>query len=116
LDGAFEFQDEAAQIAAHLVGAMPGQSILDLAAGAGGKSLAIAADMKNEGSILAWDIRESALEELRERARRAGVSIISTDVGANPSRGTFDAVLVDAPCSGSGVWRRQPDAKWRLTA
>ena len=115
LNGAFEFQDEAAQIAAHLVGAMPGQSILDLAAGAGGKSLAIAADMQNEGSILAWDIRESALEELKERAQRAGVSIISTDVAANPSSGAFDAVFVDAPCSGSGVWRRQPDAKWRLT-
>ena len=115
LSGHFEFQDEAAQIAAHLVGAKPGQSILDLAAGAGGKSLAIAADMKNQGKVLAWDIREEALRELSERARRAGASIISTHAVGGGTPGTFDAVLVDAPCSGTGVWRRQPDAKWRLT-
>ena len=114
-DGAIEFQDEAAQIAAHLVGAKPGQAILDLAAGAGGKSLAIAADMKNDGRVLAWDVREAALDVLRDRAQRAGISIISTHIAGHTGAGTFDAVLVDAPCSGSGIWRRQPDSKWRLT-
>jgi 16S rRNA (cytosine967-C5)-methyltransferase len=115
LEGAFEFQDEAAQLAAHLVGAQPGEKILDLAAGAGGKSLAIAADMRNEGEILACDIRARPLDELAARAARAGISIIRTQhIGEQPA-GLFDAVLVDAPCSGTGTWRRQPDSKWRLT-
>jgi 16S rRNA (cytosine967-C5)-methyltransferase len=115
LEGAFEFQDEAAQIAAYLVAARPGEKILDLAAGAGGKSLAIAADMYNRGEILACDVRARVLEELASRAVRAGLSIVRTHhVGEQPA-GLFDAVLVDAPCSGTGTWRRQPDSKWRLT-
>ncbi len=114
--GAFEFQDEAAQIASLLCGAKPGERILDLAAGAGGKSLALAAAMKNKGEIVACDIRAGALKELELRAARAGVSIIATRLlPETPPQGAFDAVLVDAPCSGSGTWRRQPELKWRLT-
>lgn len=112
--GAFEFQDEAAQICSLLCAASAGEHVLDLAAGAGGKSLALAADMKNDGEIVACDIRAPALKELEMRARRAGVSIIRAQEGAPPSE-LFDAVLVDAPCSGSGTWRRQPELKWRLT-
>jgi 16S rRNA (cytosine967-C5)-methyltransferase len=114
--GAFEFQDEAAQIASVLCGAAPGMRILDLAAGAGGKSLAFAASMQNQGEILACDVRGEALFELEKRSRRAGATIIKTlplDHG-QPS-GLFDAVFVDAPCSGTGTWRRQPELRWRLT-
>jgi 16S rRNA (cytosine967-C5)-methyltransferase len=114
--GAFEFQDESAQIAALLCAPEPGQSVLDYAAGAGGKSLALAALMKNQGQILACDVRRGALQELEERAKRAGVDIIRTrTIDAKPLEGLFDVVLVDAPCSGSGTWRRQPELKWRLT-
>lgn len=114
--GAFEFQDEAAQIAAHLCGAAPGMRVLDLAAGAGGKSLAFAAAVRNEGEIVACDVRGEALLELEKRAERAGVRIIKTLPleHVQPS-GLFDAVFVDAPCSGTGTWRRQPDLRWRLS-
>jgi 16S rRNA (cytosine967-C5)-methyltransferase len=113
--GAFEFQDEAAQIAVMLCGANPGMRVLDLAAGAGGKSLALAAEMKNEGEIVAHDIDEGRLRQIAPRAERAGVSIIRTHAGSSPPLGPFDLVLLDAPCSGSGTWRRQPENKWRLT-
>ncbi len=109
--GHFEFQDEAAQIASRLVCARPGERILDLAAGAGGKALALAADMENVGEIVAADIHRGRLLQIGPRAARAGVTIIHT---AMPE-GLFDAVFVDAPCSGSGTWRRQPEQKWRLT-
>jgi len=116
LDGRFEFQDEAAQIAAVLCAANPGEQILDLAAGAGGKALALAADMKNEGQIIARDNDAVRLAQLPPRVARAGVTIIREQLAdAEPPDGTFDAVLVDAPCSGSGAWRRQPEQKWRLT-
>lgn len=114
--GAFEFQDEAAQIASEFCGARPDMRVLDLAAGAGGKSLAFAAAMKNRGEIVACDVRGEALFELEQRAARAGAAIIKTlplDHG-QPS-GLFDAVFVDAPCSGTGTWRRQPELRWRLT-
>ena len=118
--GAFEFQDEAAQIAAELCGARPGMRVLDLAAGAGGKSLAFAASMANQGEILACDVRGEALFELEQRAARAGAAIIKTFVLSegplDHGRGLFDAVFVDAPCSGTGTWRRQPELRWRLTA
>ena len=118
--GAFEFQDEAAQIAALLCGAKPGMRMLDLAAGAGGKSLALAAIMRNEGEIVATDIRFDALVELERRAARAGATIIKTKNPPLPLKGgegneLFDVVLVDAPCSGTGTWRRQPELRWRLT-
>ncbi len=119
--GAFEFQDEAAQIAALLCGAEPGMRVLDLAAGAGGKSLALAALMRNAGEIVATDIRLPALVELERRAARAGATIIKTQNPPLPQlvggEGTdaFDIVLVDAPCSGTGTWRRQPELRWRIT-
>ena len=114
--GAFEFQDEAAQIASALCGAEPGMRILDLAAGAGGKSLAFAADMKNQGEIVACDVRGEALFELEKRAQRAGATIIKTlPLDHAQPTGLFDAVFVDAPCSGTGTWRRQPELRWRLT-
>jgi 16S rRNA (cytosine967-C5)-methyltransferase len=114
--GAFEFQDEAAQIAVLLCGARPGMRVLDLAAGAGGKSLALAAAMNNSGEITAHDIDEGRLRQIAPRAERAGVTIIQTHAGPMPPKRPFDLVLLDAPCSGSGTWRRQPENKWRLTA
>lgn len=113
--GAFEIQDAAAQKAVALCEARPGMRVLDLAAGAGGKSLALAAAMENKGEIVACDIREDALAELGRRRERAGATIIRTHhLGAAPE-GPFDLVLLDVPCSGSGTWRRQPELKWRLT-
>jgi 16S rRNA (cytosine967-C5)-methyltransferase len=114
--GAFEFQDEAAQIAAVLCGAAPDMRVLDLAAGAGGKSLAFAANMQNRGEIVACDTRGEALFELEKRAVRAGATIIkSLPLDHAQPGGLFDAVFVDAPCSGTGTWRRQPEQRWRLT-
>jgi 16S rRNA (cytosine967-C5)-methyltransferase len=114
-EGAFEFQDEAAQIAATLCNAQPGQHILDLAAGAGGKSLALAAAMQNEGKLVACDVRKGALDQLRDRATRAGASIIAPRLVNELRNETFDIVLLDTPCSGTGTWRRQPEQRWRLT-
>ena len=112
--GLFEFQDEAAQIAAQLTLAKSGERILDLAAGAGGKALALAAEMDNAGEILACDIDAGRLMQIGPRATRAGVSIITTHHGEPPAE-NFDAVFIDAPCSGSGTWRRHPESAWRLT-
>jgi 16S rRNA (cytosine967-C5)-methyltransferase len=114
--GAFEFQDEAAQIAALLLEAKLGQTILDLAAGAGGKALALAAIMDNRGMITACDIRGEALHQLTLRAARAGATNIAVHlIQDQPPPGPFDSIFLDAPCSGSGTWRRQPELKWRLT-
>jgi 16S rRNA (cytosine967-C5)-methyltransferase len=116
--GAFEFQDEASQLAVLLSRPKPGDRVLDLAAGAGGKSLALAALMQNKGEILAYDSSPVRLKQLAPRARRAGASIIDvveTRGGPKWGDGKFDLVLVDAPCSGSGTWRRNPETKWRLT-
>jgi len=116
--GAFEFQDESSQLVTQLCGVKPGQSVLDLAAGAGGKSLALAALMRNHGDILAFDVDSKRLKQLPPRARRAGAAIIRiADRRGGPAwgKGKFDLVLVDAPCSGSGTWRRSPEQKWRLT-
>jgi 16S rRNA (cytosine967-C5)-methyltransferase len=115
-NGLFDFQDEAAQIASLLCAVKPGMRILDLAAGAGGKSLALAAEMNNIGEITACDIRRDALDQLAQRAARAGATIIHPQIADELGPQSFDLVLVDAPCSGSGTWRRQPELKWRLTA
>ncbi len=109
--GAFEFQDEGSQIAALLCGAKPGMRVLDMAAGGGGKTLALAAVMQNQGEIVAYDVDRMRLVPLEPRAARAGVTIIAT----GPPGGEFDVVLVDSPCSGTGTWRRQPELRWRLT-
>src|SRR5437588_7985119 len=106
LEGRFEFQDEAAQIASLLCGASPGSRILDLAAGAGGKALALAASMHNEGLIVARDNDAVRLARLGPRAARAGVTIIERLADSELSKAMLDAVFVDAPCSGSGAWRR----------
>ena len=116
--GAFELQDEASQIAALLVDARPGRCVLDLAAGAGGKSLAIAAQMQNRGEIVAFDDNPARMKPLKERAVRAGatcIAIAEKHGGPPWGNGKFDRVLVDAPCSGTGTWRRQPELRWRLT-
>ena len=115
LDGAFEFQDEAAQVAVLLAQAKPNSRVLDLAAGAGGKSLALAAAMNNSGELTAHDIDEGRLRQIAPRAARAGVTIIQTHAGQKPPGRPYDLVLLDAPCSGSGTWRRSPENKWRLT-
>ncbi len=120
--GHFEVQDEGSQTVAQLVQAEPGMRIIDFCAGAGGKTLAIAAAMKNKGRILAWDTSEKRLLQIAPRIRRAGVDNIQTHVITSENdafikrhKATADRVLVDAPCSGSGTWRRNPDLKWRFT-
>jgi 16S rRNA (cytosine967-C5)-methyltransferase len=121
-DGMFEMQDAGSQAVALLVDAKPGQKVIDFCAGAGGKTLAIAAQMQNKGRLLAWDVSESRMSQIGKRLARAGVSNVQTHVlrdEADPFLkrhvGSADWVLVDAPCSGSGTWRRNPDLKWRLT-
>ncbi len=118
--GLVEVQDESSQLAALLVGAKPGMRVLDLCAGAGGKALALAATMGNRGAIVARDVNAKRLARLAPRLARSGARIvkaqsIASDRGGE-TLGTFDRVLVDAPCSGSGTWRRHPEAKWRLDA
>jgi len=116
--GAFEFQDEAAQVASLLADAKPGMRVLDLAAGAGGKALAMAAAMNNDGYILAFDDSAKRLAPLATRAARAGATCITcapTRGGPLWGDGKFDLVFLDAPCSGTGTWRRQPELRWRLT-
>jgi len=117
--GWFEVQDEGSQIAAALAGVKPGMTVLDLCAGAGGKTLALAAAMENRGRICAYDTDKKQLRPIFERLTRAGVSIVEVMDGGDEAAllamgATFDVVLADAPCSGSGTWRRRPDAKWRL--
>jgi 16S rRNA (cytosine967-C5)-methyltransferase len=118
-EGKVEVQDEGSQIVAALVDAKPGMKVADYCAGAGGKTLALAASMRNEGRIVAADTSEGRLERARVRLRRAGVHNVETrplvagDKWWKRQGGTFDRVLVDAPCSGSGTWRRNPDARWR---
>ncbi len=118
--GWFEVQDEGSQIAAALAGAGPRLQVLDLCAGAGGKTLALGAAMRNTGQIYAYDRDAAQLRPIFERLKRAGVRNVQTvppgDEAALLALGRrFDVVLLDAPCTGSGTWRRRPDAKWRLT-
>ena len=122
-EGRFEMQDEGSQLIALACGARPGWIVVDACAGAGGKSLALAAEMRNKGSLHALDSDADRLDEARRRARRAGVhNLRSRAVAAGDEAGAqlqdlagkADVVLVDAPCSGLGTLRRKPDARWRL--
>jgi 16S rRNA (cytosine967-C5)-methyltransferase len=117
--GWFEVQDEGSQIAAILSGAGPRLQVLDLCAGAGGKTLAMSAAMQNTGQIYAYDDDRERLKAIFERVKRAATRNIQVlrarDRKALAALGDrFDVVLVDAPCTGTGVWRRRPEAKWRL--
>ena len=120
-EGLFEVQDEGSQLIALACEARPGQLVVDACAGAGGKALALASEMHNKGRLVACDRDGRRLDELRPRARRAGVhnwearSVPeSSDARIADLRGSADVVLVDAPCSGLGALRRNPDARWRL--
>ncbi|HLN23491.1 MAG TPA: RsmB/NOP family class I SAM-dependent RNA methyltransferase [Patescibacteria group bacterium] len=121
-DGLVDVQDEGSQLLALLVGAKPGEVVMDFCAGAGGKTLALAACMENKGRLVACDVNERRAERANLRLRRAGVHNVTrrlleseTDKWIKRQAGTFDRVLIDAPCSGTGTWRRNPDSKWRMT-
>ena len=122
-EGKIEVQDEGSQLLSYLVAPKRGQMIADFCAGAGGKSLAIGALMKNTGRLYAFDISEKRLLNLGQRLKRSGLSNLHAQVisGENDQKlkrlnGKFDRVLVDAPCSGMGTLRRNPDLKWRFEA
>jgi 16S rRNA (cytosine967-C5)-methyltransferase len=117
--GWFEIQDEGSQIAAHLSGAKASEQVADICAGSGGKTLALAAMMENKGQIHAYDADRYRLRPIFERMQRAGARNIQVIPSDEPQRldalqAKIDLLLIDAPCSGSGSWRRKPDAKWRL--
>ncbi len=119
--GWFEVQDEGSQVAALLSGAGPRLQVLDLCAGAGGKTLALAAAMQNTGQIYAYDADKRQLRPIFERLKRAGARNVQVleageETALQALGPRFDLVLVDAPCTGSGTWRRKPDSKWRLKA
>lgn len=122
--GLIEIQDGGSQLACEAVAARPGETVIDLCAGGGGKTLGLAATMANQGTLIAADTDRARLSRLAPRAERAGALVAET-VLLNPGReleslsawtGKADAVLVDAPCSGTGTWRRNPEARWRLDA
>ncbi|MEM7211531.1 MAG: RsmB/NOP family class I SAM-dependent RNA methyltransferase, partial [Pseudomonadota bacterium] len=116
LNGSVEIQDAGSQMLADLAQPREGEHLLDLCAGGGGKALALSAASGGRAKIFAHDISFGRMKDLPERAERAGATIErlrSTDL--NELAGSLDLVFVDAPCSGSGAWRRNPDAKWRLT-
>lgn len=121
--GLVEVQDEGSQLVGDALAAKPGEWLVDLCAGAGGKTLQLAAAMNNQGALLACDIDRARLQRLAPRAERAGATIIESRL-LNPGQetemlsdwaGKADGVLIDAPCSGTGTWRRNPEARWRLT-
>jgi 16S rRNA (cytosine967-C5)-methyltransferase len=119
-EGLFEVQDLGSQLIAPFVQAEPGMRVIDACAGAGGKSLHLAALMNNRGKILCMDVHDRKLKELRERSRRAGVDSIETRLIESSKTvkrlvGHADRLLLDVPCSGSGVIRRNPDSKWKMT-
>jgi 16S rRNA (cytosine967-C5)-methyltransferase len=122
LKGQIEIQDEGSQLAALLADAKPGEQVVDLCAGAGGKALALAAAMDNRGQIYATDLDKRRLAPIHARLERAGARNVqvrtptsrgASDVLAGLS-GRADLVMIDAPCTGTGAWRRNPDAKWRI--
>jgi 16S rRNA (cytosine967-C5)-methyltransferase len=122
--GLVEVQDEGSQLLALACGAGPDQTVVDLCAGAGGKTLALAAEMRNRGRLVACDVDRGRLTRMRPRLERAGVSILEPRLldprrereALGELRAAADVVLVDAPCSGTGTWRRNPELRWRLTA
>ena len=120
LKGDIEIQDEGSQIAALLSGAQPGEQVVDLCAGGGGKTLALAAMMQNKGQIFATDTDKRRLAPIHARLERAGARNVQVRTPRGPAElltdldGSIDLVLIDAPCTGTGSWRRNPDAKWRL--
>jgi 16S rRNA (cytosine967-C5)-methyltransferase len=121
--GKIEVQDEGSQLLTYLVAPKRGQMVADFCAGAGGKTLAIGALMKNTGRLYAFDISEKRLHNLGQRLKRSGLSNLHAQVIASETdpklkrlNGKFDRVLVDAPCSGFGTLRRNPDLKWRFEA
>ncbi len=119
-DGLVEMQDAGSQLIAPFLNPEPGEFVIDACAGGGGKSLHLAALMKNRGRVLSLDIHQWKLEELKKRARRAGASNIETRLIDSTKvikrlEGKADRLLLDVPCSGTGVIRRNPDAKWKLT-
>ncbi|MEF2551646.1 RsmB/NOP family class I SAM-dependent RNA methyltransferase [Aurantimonas sp. A2-1-M11] len=116
--GWFEIQDEGSQIVSMLAGAAPGMQVLDFCAGAGGKTLALAASMENTGQIHAYDSDRQRLAPIHDRLKRAEVRNVQVHAprdDISELEGRMDLVLVDAPCTGTGTWRRRPDAKWRLS-
>lgn len=123
LAGMIEVQDTGSQLTCEVVAARAGETVIDLCAGAGGKTLALAAAMDNAGTLVACDADRARLQRLPPRAERAGATNVSTVLldanremqALEPFIGAADAVLVDAPCSGTGTWRRNPEARWRLT-
>lgn len=121
-EGRFEVQDYGSQLVAEACRAAPGMTVVDLCAGGGGKTLALAADMANEGRLIACDVDRTRLGRLGPRAARAGAKVEARLLDGGRERqgvadlaGQADVVLVDAPCSGSGTLRRNPEARWRLT-
>jgi len=117
--GWFEVQDAASQIVSLLARAKPGDTVIDLCAGAGGKTLALAAAMNNQGKVYAWDRDKRRLRPIFERIARSGADIIEVIPADQPElledlTAKADVVFLDAPCSGTGSWRRKPDAKWRF--
>ncbi len=119
-DGQFDVQDEGSQLLSLLCGAKPGEWVTDFCAGAGGKTLALAAQMQNKGRIWACDIEENRLENSRKRLRRAGVHCVELkllddehDDWVKKHKGKSDCVLIDAPCTGVGTWRRNPFSRWQ---
>jgi len=120
-NGLVEIQDEGSQLVAALVDARPGMHVADYCAGAGGKTLAIAAGMNNKGRVVALDVLETRLDRSAQRLRRAGAHNVERRALSADNRkwlkrqaGNFDRVLVDAPCTGTGTWRRNPDGRWTL--
>ena len=122
MEGKIEVQDEGSQLLAHLVAPRRGEMVADFCAGAGGKSLALGAIMRNSGRLYAFDVSEKRLYNLGQRLKRSGLSNLHSQLLTNERDpklkrllGKFDRVLVDAPCSGLGTLRRNPDLKWRQT-
>lgn len=120
--GAYEVQDEGSQLVGLLADARPGMKVVDFCAGAGGKTLALAAAMENKGHIIACDVLEGRVERAATRLQRAGAHNVERrglsserDPWVKRHAQRYDRVLIDAPCSGAGTWRRNPDAKWKLT-